>query len=66
LIQREDDTVARVTDRLNVYRAYTTPLLEYYSKLGILTTITADTSHEGYILIQKVLKEQFGLTPPAK
>jgi adenylate kinase family enzyme len=66
LTQRDDDTEARVMDRLKVYHSYTAPLLDYYKKKGILTTITADTSHEGYVLIQQALKDQFGLLSQTK
>ena len=41
-------------------------LADYYKKKGILTTITADTSHEGYVLIQQALEDQFGLLSQAK
>ncbi len=39
LYQRDDDTEATVKNRLKVYRENTFPLIEYYRKKGILTTI---------------------------
>ena len=39
LYQRADDTEATVKNRLKVYRENTFPLIEYYRKKGILTTI---------------------------
>jgi adenylate kinase len=62
LTQRDDDTEARVRDRLNVYHSQTKPLLHYYKDKGLLITITADTSHEGYELIKKALYNRYGIT----
>lgn len=42
LVQREDDTVETVTQRLLVYRSETAPLIAYYERQGILTEIQAD------------------------
>jgi adenylate kinase len=39
LYQRDDDTEATVKNRLKVYRENTFPLIEYYRRKGILTTI---------------------------
>jgi adenylate kinase len=39
LYQREDDSEQTVQHRLNVYNANTKPLLEYYSRAGILSQI---------------------------
>lgn len=61
LTQREDDTEAKVRARLQVYHSQTMPLLEYYKEKGILITITADTSHEGWELIKKALFEKYGI-----
>lgn len=39
LYQREDDTVATVTNRLDVYDRQTSPLIEYYRAKGILREV---------------------------
>lgn len=57
LIQREDDKKEKVIQRLNLYREQTKPLLSHYSQKGILKIIKANTSDEGYILIQEIMKE---------
>ena len=63
LTQREDDTEARVRDRLNVYHSKTKPLLKYYQDKGLLINIKADTSHEGYEIIKQRLLERYGIKP---
>ena len=40
LIQRSDDKLESITNRINIYREQTEPLLEYYKSRGLL--ITAD------------------------
>ena len=42
LIQRADDTEATAKNRLEVYDNQTAPLLDFYSKKGILKTVNAD------------------------
>ena len=42
LIQRADDTEATAKNRLEVYDSQTAPLLEFYSKQGILKTVDGD------------------------
>lgn len=39
LIQRKDDQIDAITNRLEVYKAQTKPLIEYYQQRGKLTTI---------------------------
>ena len=39
LYQREDDSEQTVQHRLDVYSASTKPLLEYYSRAGVLSQI---------------------------
>lgn len=46
LIQRKDDTVETASNRLNVYDKQTAPLLDYYSKQGLLVNIDGDQSLE--------------------
>ena len=53
LLQREDDTEEVITNRLDVYRARTEPLVEFYRRRDILKTVDADGSidevHERFI-----------------
>jgi adenylate kinase len=42
LIQRADDTEATAKNRLEVYDNQTAPLLDFYSKKGILKTVNGD------------------------
>lgn len=39
LIQRKDDQIEAITNRLDVYKAQTQPLIEYYQQRGTLITI---------------------------
>jgi len=55
LLQREDDTEEVITNRLDVYRARTEPLVAFYRQRNILKTVDADGSvdevHERFIAI---------------
>ncbi len=42
LLQREDDNEETITNRLDVYRENTEPLIEFYRKRDKLTTVDAD------------------------
>jgi len=44
LIQREDDNEETISNRLNVYRENTEPLVSFYDKRGNLTTVDAEGS----------------------
>ena len=44
LIQREDDNEETISNRLNVYRENTEPLIDFYRKRGKLVTINAEGS----------------------
>ena len=46
LIQRADDNLETVTNRIDVYEAQTMPLVEYYEKAGNLVHIDGSTSLE--------------------
>jgi adenylate kinase len=41
LLQRDDDNEATIRNRLQVYERQTAPLVDYYTKKGLLKTITA-------------------------
>ncbi len=38
LVTRNDDSVSIISERLKVYYAQTSPLIQYYDQLGVLTT----------------------------
>src|SRR5262249_16999236 len=42
LIQRPDDKEEVIAKRLEVYEAQTRPLIEHYSRLGLLTTVAGE------------------------
>lgn len=42
LIQRTDDNEATIANRLKVYREQTAPLIDYYTKSGLLKTISGE------------------------
>lgn len=44
LIQRDDDKLETVTNRLKVYQAQTAPLIDYYKAKGLLVSIDGDRS----------------------
>ena len=44
LIQREDDNEETISNRLNVYRENTEPLIDFYAKRDKLTTVNAEGS----------------------
>lgn len=57
LIQRPDDTEETVKARLDVYRRETAPLIDYYQKKGVLTSVDGmKTIPEVFAEIQKALK----------
>ncbi|HEX5764334.1 MAG TPA: adenylate kinase [Woeseiaceae bacterium] len=58
LIQREDDNEETISDRLDVYRKHTEPVIDYYKSRGKLTTIDAEGSvEEVYARLLDVLQE---------
>jgi adenylate kinase len=42
LVQRADDNEATIANRLKVYREQTEPLIDYYSRAGLLKTISGE------------------------
>ena len=54
LIQRSDDNIESITNRINVYREQTEPLLEYYKSIGLL--IIADGNGKIDEVYKRVLK----------
>lgn len=57
LIQREDDKPEVVKERLKVYKAQTEPLIEFYSKKGLLTNLDGEKSpQEVYEAVKAAVK----------
>jgi adenylate kinase len=54
LYQRDDDKQELVAARLKTYREQTEPLIEYYSKRGVLKTVNGDGNQED--IFQELLK----------
>ena len=46
LYQRKDDNPETVQSRLDVYSAQTAPLIEYYTKKGIIFNVVSDSTPE--------------------
>jgi adenylate kinase len=57
LIQRVDDRIDTVHERLEVYRESTQPLIDYYAARGLLTTIDGTGTIEA---IAKRIREAVG------
>jgi adenylate kinase len=56
LVQREDDNVETIKNRLDIYRARTEPLIDYYRKRGKLKTVDADGSiDEVYVRLNEAI-----------
>lgn len=58
LVQRSDDREETIGRRLEVYRAETEPLVEYYRKLGKLQTVDAEAE---FAVVYTRLKAALGL-----
>ena len=43
LFQRDDDTLKTVTERLEVFKQQTAPVVDYYRELGLLTVVNGNT-----------------------
>jgi len=52
---RKDDHPELVLSRLREYKEKTLPLIHYYEQLGLLSTISAHTSADGYVIIRRIL-----------
>jgi adenylate kinase len=46
VVQRKDDTLETIKNRLQVYKKETEPLINYYQKKGVLKTVNADQKRE--------------------
>jgi adenylate kinase len=54
LYQRDDDKQEAIKERLKVYENQTAPLIKYYEKKGMLTTIDANSPD-----VQKIMKKLY-------
>lgn len=58
LIQRKDDAAETVQNRLNVYKAQTAPLIEYYEDKGLVRTVQCTgTLEENYRRIKEAIEK---------
>ena len=64
LYQRPDDTDEAVRVRLTVYRERTAPLVDYYTRHGLLRIIDAAKSREA--VTEALLTAVDGVNPPAR
>jgi len=60
LMQRKDDNKETLEKRLGSYHKFTTPILDYYAKFGLLRTVNADQD------IPTVIKESLSLVSDRK
>ncbi len=64
LVQRDDDRPETVSKRLENYQLQTTPLLEYYASVNLLTTFTGTQSDVIWPEVNKFIRDnlnhQFG------
>jgi nucleoside-triphosphate--adenylate kinase len=58
LVQRDDDKPESVRTRLQAYDQVTAPLVEYYTKRGVLKTFSGTMSDVIYPNVQRWLQEQ--------
>ena len=58
LVQRDDDNEATIRNRLQVYERQTAPLIDYYTKKGLLETVTATGEVDA---VYSCLKSALGL-----
>jgi len=57
LYQREDDKPEVIKERLDVYRRQTEPLIEYYSKKGLLRNVTCnDLMTPPEVMVEKIIE----------
>ena len=58
LFQRPDDKEDTVRNRLKVYEAQTSPLIEYYTKKGIIKKVSGDLGVDGlFEVLSKIFRD---------
>jgi adenylate kinase len=55
VVQREDETEAAISHRLDTYNKKTSPLIGFYEKEGMLLTVSATSSEAVIAAIKKKL-----------
>jgi adenylate kinase len=55
VVQREDETEAAISHRLDTYNKKTAPLIGFYEKEGMLITVSATSSEAVIAAIKKKL-----------
>jgi adenylate kinase len=55
VVQRDDETEAAISNRLNVYTKQTAPLVDFYRKEGMLLSVQATSSDDVINAIKKKL-----------
>ena len=61
VIQRKDDNEATVENRIDVYEHQTMPLIDYYERKGILTTLDGSQDSEtGVNAVEEKIDEVLG------
>jgi len=57
LYQREDDKPEVIKERLNIYRRQTEPLIEYYTKKGLLRNVSCnDLMTPPEVMVEKIIE----------
>jgi adenylate kinase len=64
VVQRDDDTEAAVSNRLQVYQRQTVPIIDFYKKLGKLVEV--DGVGEGDEVQERLIKEIDGRFQPGR
>jgi adenylate kinase len=64
VVQRDDDTEAAVSNRLEVYERQTVPIIDFYKKLGKLVVV--DGAGEGSEVQERLIKEIDGRFQPGR
>jgi len=64
VVQRDDDTEAAVSNRLEVYERQTVPIIDFYKKLGKLVTV--EGVGEGSEVQERLIKEIDGRFQPGR
>ena len=56
LVQREDDKIESVTNRLEIAKEQTLPVVEYYNSKNMVTTIEMDSNDSEEVVFTKITK----------
>jgi adenylate kinase len=56
IVQRDDETEAAISNRLDVYNEKTAPLVDFYKNEGMLLTVSATSSE----VVIKAIQDRLG------